>query len=427
MRKKVLIISYSYPPANVPAAQRPYSLAKYLDKTKYKVKVLTCANPDSSLGFDQSMNTDIEDVEVVKVKSAFNLNSQREVKKSTMHTEDKIGFNQKIKIKLFNLGTKLIFPDKVVTWLPTLFPYLLFFRKKFKADIIFSTSPSFTNHLVALFLQFINPKAKHVADFRDFHYTSNHELKKGIKPFLHKLLERKILKKANVITFISTCMKDIYASKYEKYQSKFNVVYNGYEENPYADEGQLNDNKLSVFYAGSFYGGVRSPKPLLFALEHLIKEGGIENKDLEIAIAGNIENDLILEINNMKVFKSFQFLGLIPRNDVLKKYCNSHLLWLIVGNEIHHYSGVPIKMFEYIAAGRYILNFAPKESESNNLINISKAGFNFENENFSEHNIEELRKIIMQYKEGKLSEKLNTNSLSFYRRENQITHLETLF
>jgi hypothetical protein len=103
MRKKVLIISYSYPPANVPAAQRPYSLAKYLDKTKYKVKVLTCANPDSSLGFDQSMNTDIEDVEVVKVKSAFNLNSQREVKKSTMHTEDKIGFNQKIKIKLFNL------------------------------------------------------------------------------------------------------------------------------------------------------------------------------------------------------------------------------------------------------------------------------------------------------------------------------------
>jgi hypothetical protein len=118
---------------------------------------------------------------------------------------------------------------------------------------------------------------------------------------------------------------------------------------------------------------------------------------------------------------------LIPRNDVLKKYCNSHLLWLIVGNEIHHYSGVPIKMFEYIAAGRYILNFAPKESESNNLINISKAGFNFENENFSEHNIEELRKIIMQYKEGKLSEKLNTNSLSFYRRENQITHLETLF
>lgn len=427
MKKKVLVISYSYPPSNAPAAQRPYSLAKYLDKTKYKVTVLTCANPDSSMGFDKDMDSDIEGVNVIKVKAAINLKSQREVKNSTMQLETKRGLKQKLKIMFFNFGTKLMFPDKVVTWLPVLIPHLLINRGKFKADIIFSTSPSFTNHLIALFLQFINPKAKHIVDFRDFHYASNYEFKKGIRPYLNKILERKVIKRANVVVFISISMRDIYAEKYIRYKNKFNVVYNGFEVNPYVNEAQLDEKKLSIFYAGSFYGGVRSPKPLLFALDQLLKEQVIKIGDLRIDIAGNIENDLIREIENLQIFKAIRFLGLIPRDEVLKKYCNSHLLWLIVGDEIHHYTGVPIKMFEYIAAGRYILNFAPKESESNNLINISRLGFNFENNDFSQHNIEQLREIIKLYKEGKFGEKLNIDSLSFYRKDKQVAFLETLF
>ena len=37
VKKNVLIISYSYPPSNVPAAQRPYTVAKYLNKDVFDV------------------------------------------------------------------------------------------------------------------------------------------------------------------------------------------------------------------------------------------------------------------------------------------------------------------------------------------------------------------------------------------------------
>src|SRR5690606_39089025 len=52
--KKLFIISYSFPPSNAPAAQRPYTIAKYLGREGYNVSVLSCSNQDSSLGLEEN-------------------------------------------------------------------------------------------------------------------------------------------------------------------------------------------------------------------------------------------------------------------------------------------------------------------------------------------------------------------------------------
>ena len=96
MKKKVLIISYTYPPANVPAAQRPYVIAKYLDKTKFEVSVISCGNSDSSLGFDEHFNEELENVNLIKIDAPFasKSNALREHKMSTQ----KKGFKSFFKI-----------------------------------------------------------------------------------------------------------------------------------------------------------------------------------------------------------------------------------------------------------------------------------------------------------------------------------------
>ena len=58
-KKKILIISYSYPPSNVPATQRPYAVAKYLNKDEFDVSVITCGNADVSWGVNEGFNPEL--------------------------------------------------------------------------------------------------------------------------------------------------------------------------------------------------------------------------------------------------------------------------------------------------------------------------------------------------------------------------------
>ncbi len=426
MKKKILIISYSYPPANVPAAQRPYSIAKYLDKNKFDVTVLTCGNQDSSLGFDTTFNEELQNVNLIKV-NGFKVSKNRTVanNKKTNKTSLK-GVLKKYAVKILSY---FVFPDKGIFWYPKVKKYIKANKNQLKFDVIFSTSPMFTNHLVAKQVKKINANAILITDFRDFHYLANEQLKKGIKSFLNKRLELKILKNADKITFISDAMKNEYQNFYKQYQSKFYSIYNGFDSEEYLQNNSaLNNKQLTIFYAGSFYKGVRDPMPLFNILEHLLKDNYITNQDLKIEIAGNFESELINDIKPLKIFNSIVFLGQLPRNEVLKKYKESHLLWLIIGNRISHYTGVPIKFYEYLASQRPIINFAPSYSEPTKIINELNLGWNF-NIDKVEFNkqINQFKQIISQFKNKKLDKNIDLNKIEKYSRKNQANLLEELF
>jgi len=96
--KNVLIISYIYPTYNLPAARRHYSWAKYLDKTKYKVTVLTCSNPDSSLSKDSSMNNELPDKTLVAVQSSLKSKISSDLRDSNT-----ININRDYKTKFKNI------------------------------------------------------------------------------------------------------------------------------------------------------------------------------------------------------------------------------------------------------------------------------------------------------------------------------------
>ena len=426
-KKNILIISYSYPPSNAPAALRPYAIAKYLDKEKYNVSVLTCANQDSSLGFNENFNEALPGVNLIKV-NGYKVSKSRETagQKKAVNTDIK----GKIKKFIVNILSYFVFPDKAVFWYPKVKKYIKANKDNFKKfDIIFSTSPMFTNHLVAKQIKKINPKAKLIADFRDFHYLENYQHKPGLKSYLHKKLEYNCLKKSDKVCFISDSMKKAYAEYYKDFASKFHTIYNGFDISEYdLTPETITNKKLSIFYAGSFYKGVRDPLPLLNILEELIQQEVITAGDIQIEIAGNFEQELVNKIKHLKIFESIHFLGLIPRNEVLKKYKQSHLLWLIVGNKISHYTGVPIKFYEYLISQRPIINFAPGNSEPTKIIKELDVGWNFNTTpiNFEEH-IDIFKKIIEDYRSGKLKKSLDLSKIEQYSRKKQTQLLEQLF
>jgi glycosyltransferase involved in cell wall biosynthesis len=429
MKKKVVIVSYTYPPSNAPAAQRPYALAKYLDKSKYDVIVLTCSNADSSLGFEPNFNEELPNVNLIKTKAWIGTNASSLRQKST--DDKKNSAKSKIKGMTFAILSALVIPDKAIFWFPNVKNYLKKNWSLYKdTDIVITTSPVFTNHLIGRFWKRRNKKLQWIADFRDFHAIGN-ELELGrIKLKIHKRLELSILKNTSTLVFVSEAMKAEYAKHYPKYFEKMKVVYNGVDLSDFENFkiSSLENKTLRIFYAGSFYKGVRSPHPLFEMLDLAIKEKRILPEEVEVKIAGRIDPNLIEELERYDSFSCLKLLGLLPRKEVLEQLTTSTLLWMIVGDKLGHYSSVPLKLYEYMAARRPIINFAPEISEASSLIRDNNLGWNFDTISPDKQiQLTIFKQIIKKFKEGTLKMPLNGDVLEKFSRKEQASHFEQLF
>jgi len=169
VKKNVVIISYTYPPANAPAAQRPYAIAKYLDKERYNVSVLSCSNQDSSLGFDPSKDNTLDRVNLIEVPALFG--SRLSGMRSESHKKSK---KNAFKATILGVAKRMfgffMIPDKAILWSYNVKRAIASKKIIIDADVIISTSPLFTNHLLAAFIVRKNPSIKWIVDFRDFHY-----------------------------------------------------------------------------------------------------------------------------------------------------------------------------------------------------------------------------------------------------------------
>ena len=232
------------------------------------------------------------------------------------------------------------------------------------------------------------------------------------------------------ITFISSAMQEVYERHYPAYKEKMNHVYNGFDPEDFKNFPieTLSNEKLTIFYAGSFYKGVRSPLPLLSLLNEAFKSNYLSPDEVVIKIAGNFEQELLIEAKKYESFSCIQFLGRIPRSEVLECLTKADLLWLIVGDKITHYTGVPIKFYEYLAARRPILNFAPNLSEPTKIIEKYNLGVSFDSiYNDPVSNNIKFGKLVRDYKNGTLQKPLNPSLVNQFTRDKQALIFQELF
>ena len=342
----ILFISFVFPPSNQAGGQRSYFFAKYLKETSNIDAHVLTPNPNcvvSKMG--QSDWADLENFEI------------------PVHQTNYPSFRRKLgslpKIK------RMFFPDPQVQWKGIA---LRAAKKLLKAnpDIthIFTSSPWFSDHLIALELK-RNSDFKWIADFRDFHWLharQNQSNRKTNKR--HKNLENEVLTEADNLIFISETMMREYASKYPFITEKSHAIYNGFDAKEFSSPHIDSTETLKIFYAGSFYDGLRNPHLMLSAIDQLLDENKIQNSDFEINIAGPKEPRALSRIRNYRCADRVRFLGILPRKQVLKQMLSSDLLWLIVADKLSHSTGIPLKCFEYMAAKKPILTFCPKGCET---------------------------------------------------------------
>lgn len=424
---KILIVTYGYPPVNSPAAHRPYFMAKYLSALGHEVTVLTTSSAISSLG-KSNWAKPVPNVAIWD--TAKNNFTQQEIISDAKKASSSAAVNAG-KMNLLKKIVRVFFiPDRGIIW----FKELVKFRTKNigPIDVVYSTSPFFTNHLVARRLA-KKKNAKWIVDVRDFHHDNDDpETKRGFRNWINFTIQKNVLKQADHVTFISNGMHEIYKGYFDFLAPKSSVIYNGYEPDEYpAAEMQLKSDVLKIFYAGSFYEGARDPAPLFAMLDLLHEKKLIDLNLIKVDIAGNIP-DLIKE--KIKPYKSsvcVNYLGLVDRKTAIDKMANAHLLWLIVANIRAHYVGFPVKGFEYIGCRRHILLFAPPEAEAKRVIEYLNAGtfLNLSvNDNEVAINAEKFLDLYNRFKAGQMEAplKLDPAKVQIYLRKGQAEQLHDI-
>ena len=135
-----------------------------------------------------------------------------------------------------------------------------------------------------------------------------------------------------------------------------------------------------------------------------------------------------LTISQVKISeKCIHFIGRLNRNEVLKKQLEADLLWLIVGEKITHYTGLPLKFFEYIHTRRPIINFAPIISEPSSIIEKYNLGWNIDPKKHTfENQIKIFKEIVDKYNDGSLKNPIKQNEFDEFNRKYQTEQFENL-
>ncbi len=398
--KKVLMITYYYPPMSTVAIHRIMRYAKHLSDYGWQPIILTVNKGSVQSDNDLLKNLDIN-ISVNRTYSfePFNLNnplfsytynSLKEEKSEHIKGKYLNNIIFKIARKLYHVFLYIVnifmIPDNTIGWLPFA---VLKGRKIIRGeniDIIYATGGPFTCFLIGFFLMKFYKKPL-VLDYRDqltghvYHNETPYQFRivKKIQEKLLIFIEKKIIKYSKKIIFVSDMFRRTFMLSHKEIsQNRFITITNGYNDYTLKSIKNVsktaNNKKLTFVYSGTLYGP-RIPKYFLTAIDQLIDEKKINKDRVEIIFIGTIMNKEIFEnINNMKYNQVVKVLGQIPYKEALYYIKISDVLLLIMGNTQLDKIAIPVKVFEYFLTNNFILGLTPKKSELDRIILESNTG-----------------------------------------------------
>lgn len=380
--KKVLFISYFFPPLGGGGVLRILKFAKYLPTFGWQVLVVTPQKGYYSI-FDHHLLEEIPGAQIHRVT----------------YFEPFFLFKAKIWQSFLNyfLYPFLFCPDNQLLWFPAAFLKSLKLIKEERIKVIFTSSRSYTDHLVALLLKKFT-KVKWVADFRD-EWTKS----PNFKPFslihrtINQFLERKFLKNADVITTISYGLTKSYQEIFPQNIQKFQTITNGFDSQDFPDQKKISpkENFMKIIYTGSLYGR-RQPENLISAVK---------------SINSNIKLELIGQGRKLHHLKA------------IEKLFSADVLVLILASQDGH-SVLTGKIFEYLAARKPILALAPARSGAAQLIRQLKVGEIADPDNIVQIK-EKIKKMYQKWQNNSL--KIPEVNIQAYNRKNLTKKLAKIF
>jgi glycosyltransferase involved in cell wall biosynthesis len=416
--KKILMISYYYPPLADVGGLRACAFSKYLPDVGWEPYVISVKNPDKEwciLGNGKPP----EGVKVFYTWSLINL---------TLITGKLNGFLSRI-LSLFRkrlnkplVRDLLCIPDQFVGWIPLTFFKGLNLIRKNNIDVIYVSCKPFSSGIIGALLKFAT-KRPLVLDFRDpvspLFLTSNDRYYKYLPPFpLIKKIEEVVLRYANRLILVTEETRNLYLSYFPFLLAKTNVIYNGFMEAYYSSTNNESFEKFSIVYSGNFYAEFIPPDPFFKALQRINQERGDLKDRIQFLYVGENSDWLKEMVEKYGLDEVISVTGHVPRQKSIEYICKSSVLLLRMVPPM-----ISTKLFEGLAAGVPILALINKGEVEQIIRKYSEAPYYIVRPDDSDAIAEVIRDAYEKWENGELKKKKNS---AFYQEFNK-RHLTARF
>lgn len=376
--KKVLIITYYWPPSGGAGVQRWLKFSKYLREFGWEPVVFTVANgefpeQDNSLLKDIPKNLEVIKVPIKEPYVIYKLLTGRK-KNEKIHA----GFLTEKKKKSFLqdfavwVRGNFFIPDARMLWIKPSVKALQQWLNTNAVDAIASTGPPHTCHLIAMQLK-DKTGLPWLADFRD--PWTNIDFYKDLKltrwaDKKHHRLEKAVVTTADAVVTIGKTMQEEFATQFNR---KIECITNGYDDDDTSIMPDTLDTKFSLAHIGTMVR-TRNPQGLWQALYELLNEIPDLKNHLEIKLAGKVDAAVGELLNHYSLTNYVNRIEYLNHDEVLKVQQQSQVLLLVVNNTPNAKGVVTGKLFEYLAAKRPILCIGPTDGDAAKIIVETQSG-----------------------------------------------------
>lgn len=377
--KKVLIISYYWPPAGGPGVQRWLKFVKYLPGFGIEPVLYIPENPEYPMTDSGLINEVPENLKIIKrpifepygLAGILSKKKTRQISSGIIDPQEKQNLIQKL--LLYIRGNAFI-PDARKFWIKPSVKYLKKYLSTEKIDTVITTGPPHSLHLIGMQLK-RETGVKWIADFRDpwttIAYHKKLKLTKKSRE-KHLELEKQVLQNADcIITTGFTTKKD-----FEKITSQpIEVITNGYDT-PKKELNIKPDNTFTVSHIGNLLSG-RNPENLWKAFGELIAKNENFKNHFKLKLIGKVSTEVKEQIHHFGLDAYTEFTGYVTHEEALIYQRQSSLLLLIEIDSKETRSIIPGKIFEYLYAKRPVFAIGPKDWDAAEIIAQTQSGKSF--------------------------------------------------
>lgn len=417
--KKVLIITYYWPPSGGAGVQRWLKFVKYLRDYQWE-PVVYCPEGAEYPEKDLSLAKDIPGgLEVIRhpirepyeiYKRFIGRGKDEKISAGFLAEEKRASLTEKISIWIRG---NFFIPDARMFWIKPSIKVLTEYLSKHPVDFIISTGPPHSCHLIARGLRkrFNIPW---LADFRDPWTNIDFYRDLMLSSWAdrrHHRLEKAVLRESDAVIAVSPGLAEEFSVIHPR---EYHVITNGYDEADLAEaDGILPGKKFSLVHIGSLVPA-RNPVVLWKVLAKILAENPGFRDDLEIKLVGKVDYTVRESLEKEGLTPYLNKVDYVPHQEVGKIMKQSQVLLLLVNNTPNARGILTGKFFEYLGSGRPVLAIGPVDGDLAVILRQSGAGMisDFGDENGL---MENLREMYSHFKNGDLS--VNAGKTEMYSRK----------
>lgn len=423
--RKVLVITYYWPPSGGSAVLRWLKFARYLHEFGWLATIYTPSNPEPQ-AFDQALLKEIPDSVTVikrKIREPYRIfkiltgQKYNDTLTASFVSEREKGWIYGL---LIWIRGNFFIPDARKFWIRPSIRYLTKYLEDNPHDAVVSTGPPHSMHLIAMGIK-ARLNIPWVADFRDpwtnIDFYNELKLSSGADR-KHRVLEKKVLTSADAVITVGPAM----TSEFKNMGcSNVYTITNGYDE--------ISDNRLkepakefSFLHVGSM-PSARNPKVLWTVLGDIASEDPGFRSDLVIHLIGKVDYTVLRSITESGLGDMLKKQDHIPHHHVFPFLKQASVLLLVINDSPNAGSILTNKFYEYLSASRPILAIGPEDGDAALILNRSGAGRMFDYDNRKELH-DHIVDLYNRYKSGTLT--ADVRNISQYNRRNLTAELASL-